>query len=77
MKGIREEIHPEFYDAFEDFRKKFKKAMKTYSPANDNFLLDELNYLSDEVKRTNGEYNVRVWAAIIDQAESGDLGLAA
>ena len=57
MKGIRDQIHPEFYMAFEDFRKKFNTAMKTYSSANDNFLLDELNYLKDEVKDSNGRYN--------------------
>ena len=68
LKNIRDDIHPEFYASFESFRKELKAILKAFPAANDNAVLDELTDLSDEVKRTNGEYNTKVWAAIIDKA---------
>ena len=68
LKSIREDIHPEFYTAFEEFRKELKGILKAFPAANDNMVLNELEDLSEDVKRTNGEYNTKVWAAIIDKA---------
>jgi len=78
-KALEADVDPAFQWAVRKFRKQLNGVLKQYpqTPANDNIVVVELKDLHKEVKKSNGKYNVRLWAAIIDQAESGDLDLVA
>jgi len=67
FKKIQDDIDPAFQDSFKMFKKQLLTIVDN-KPGSEDIVAEELEVLEAGVKKSNGKYNTKLWAAIIDKA---------
>lgn len=68
FKKIQDDIDPAFQASFQTFKKQLLSIVDN-NPGNEDIISDELDVLWAGVKKSNGKYNVKLGAAIINKSK--------